>query len=237
MVVSGPLALTCRCACQIVEIDVRAKKPRYIPTPPMFPNPVGLAHTPLETYDDMVVIYSVHFRPTHPKTTGGGLLWWSPALWHSHADVRARLLRSMCVPNFFLLFFSVLGGINTWVQHLYSVPRDTGDKPQTGGNTSSGVFCVFFWYDVWSERRFLVVLGGPEAFGAHMPMCVPNPLGWGTWVALIYTVDFWHAHRPIEEAAHVHRACALGETRPGQWCVMCVTVRAPNPGRQALCAV
>jgi len=50
-------------------VDVRAKNPRYIPTPPMFPNPVGLTHTPLETCDDMVVIYSVHFRHTHPKTT------------------------------------------------------------------------------------------------------------------------------------------------------------------------
>ena len=108
------------------------KNPRYIPTPPMFPNPVGLAHTPLETCDDMVVIYSVHFRPTHPKTMEGGLLW----LYRNTGTHTS----SMCVPT----FFSVLGGINTWVQHLYSVPHDTGDKPQTGGNTSSGVFCVLF---------------------------------------------------------------------------------------------
>jgi len=52
-----------------------------------------------------------------------------------------ELTRRRCA---FQLFFSVLGEINTWVQHLYSVPHDTGDKPQTGGNTSSGVFCVLF---------------------------------------------------------------------------------------------
>jgi len=68
-------------------------------------------------------------------------------------------------------------------------------------------------------------------------VCVSNPLGWGTWVALVYTVDFWHAHRPIEEAVHVQWACALGETLPGPWYVVCVTVRTPNSGRRTSCAV
>jgi len=57
--------------------------------------------------------------------------------------------------------------------------------------------------------------------------------GWRWYIPWIFGT---HIDK-LRGAVHAHRVCALSETLPGPWYVVCVTVRTPNSGRRTSCAV
>jgi len=84
--------------------------------------------------------------------------------------------------------FSTLGGVETWVQHLYTVPHGVADKRQTHGNMDS-VRCWVVLEHWRGGRRCLARTSGvvtPKL--GRVPPSVSTLGGVETWVQQLYTV-------------------------------------------------
>ena len=130
----------------------------------------------------------------------------SRARWHSHADVSSRPFGA----------FSVFGGVDTWAQHLYAVPRDIGDKPRKG--ETRAVLAPSLVLPLWTREDVALDSLFDGCVGTHMPMCVPNarrPRKFGvhthqrdtkTWL----TTGARHTQTPasFDGAETLHSGCA-----------------------------
>ena len=154
-----------------------------------------------------------HQRDTKTWLTTGARHTQTPASFDG-----VETLQSGCAerrsPLFF--FFSVLGGVDTWVQHLYAVPRDIGDKPRKG--ETRAVLAPSLVLPLWTREDVALDSLFDGCVGTHMPMCVPNarrPRKFGvhthqrdtkTWL----TTGARHTQTPasFDGAETLHSGCA-----------------------------
>jgi len=87
----------------------------------------------------------------------------------------------------YLLLFSTLGGVDTWVQHLYTVPQSADDKRQVHGNMAGTDVRRWVLLEHWLKVVNGVLALTSGVWHSHRAFGTPAGLGrwFETWVALI----------------------------------------------------